>query len=363
MMSKILLTSAILFFISVTAYPQISFKSEMENYYDDNIYNNADKVSDFVSSFTLSSAYDIESEFNNFQIYYAGNLSYFKENLFKSSNTHRIGIVNTYLLSEDDNPLNAGINYTFRNNRDDFEIFDFNQFSVYANYRHSLSPSSTLLAGTLMNGNSYKNFSFFSHYENKFFVKYSKTFATRTSIIMGAELDIKTYMEDLQSSSSNEAIEQSQFYFNIAQSLAEYTGISAYALIRKNLTDGTRYLTADDFIYYEEEIFNDMYSNDGYEFNLSIKHFFSENILLKAEAAFMHRGYSNLPAADAQGYSLDVTREDKQYAAGVELRFNLSSFIPGLTASAGWNYILNKSNDAYYEYDNQMLSAGLGWEL
>jgi hypothetical protein len=363
MMKKIVFTFAILFLVSVTAHPQISFTSEMENYFDDNIYNNADKVSDFVSSFTLSSAYDIESEFNNFQVYYTGNLSYFKENLFKSSNTHRIGIVNTYLLSEDDNPLNAGINYTFRNNRDDFEIFDFTQYSLYANYRHSLSPSGTLLAGTLMNGNNYKSFSFFSHYENKFFVKYAKTFATKTSIITGAELDIKTYMEDLQSSSSNKAIEQSQFYFQIAQSLAEYTGISAYALLRKNITDGTRYLTSDDFIYYEEEIFNDMYSNDGYEFNLSLKHFFSEKILMKAELAYMRRNFTNLPAADEQGYSLDVTREDNQYAAGIEFRFDLGIIIPSLTATAGWNYILNYSNDAYYKYDNQMLSVGFGWEL
>ena len=49
---------------------QISFETYMENYYDDNIYNNSYKVEDFINSFSLNSGYNFESDFNNLQFYY-----------------------------------------------------------------------------------------------------------------------------------------------------------------------------------------------------------------------------------------------------------------------------------------------------
>ncbi|MCK7525416.1 MAG: surface lipoprotein assembly modifier [Ignavibacteriales bacterium] len=138
------------------------------------------------------------------------------------------------------------------------------------------------------------------------------------------------------------------------------TGLSAYAIYQKNLSDGSRYLISDSLIYYEEEIFNDIYSYDGIEAGLGFKHYFNEDIELSLEAKYLIRNYSSLPAADKNGTELDYLREDKQFGFGAGLSFDLSNVINGLSLSTAWNYYKNNSNDYYYKYSNQMISCFTG---
>ena len=115
------------------SFPQFALSTRFESYYDDNIYINFDKTADFVHSGSLDAGYNFESDANNLQLYYMGNVTYFRDYNFKSSNSHKFGVVNTYFISEDGNPLNAGINYAFRNNRDELSVYDLSQLSAYAN--------------------------------------------------------------------------------------------------------------------------------------------------------------------------------------------------------------------------------------
>ena len=123
----------ILFFKSTLA--QFNLYTYYQGIYDDNIFNTSEKVSDFINSISFGTAYNFESEFNNVHLYYEGNLNYFQTTKSKSFDSHRIGLVETHLFSIDDNPLNAGVNYSFRNNRDEYEVYDFDQISAYVNYR------------------------------------------------------------------------------------------------------------------------------------------------------------------------------------------------------------------------------------
>jgi len=349
--------------IIVPIHSQVSLSTKFENYYDDNIYNNAFKTSDYITSFSLSSSYDFESEINNLDFYYISNLSYFQKNIFKSSNSHKLGIVNTLLLSDDGNPLNIGVNYSFRNNREELKLFDFNQLSAYANYRHFFNESDYILIGYLFNKNSYKNLSAFSYYENKGFVKYSATFETKTTLMIGSEIYFKNYIEkiDLENNLNNSS--QLSAYLNLAQSLAENTGISGYVLFRKNIASTTRYLYSDSLIFYEEEIFNDLYSHEGYEIGLTLTQIILPTIVAKFELGFDKKDFKNLPAATIDGYELSEYRKDEQIALGLELQFNLHNIINGLTATCTFNYINNYSNDDFYRYDNQIFMISLGWGL
>ena len=344
-----------------SVYSQFSLSTKFENYYDDNIYNNAYKISDYINSFSLNSSYDFESEINNLDFYYINNLSYFQKNIFKSSNSHKFGIVNTLLVSEDENPLNIGANYSFRKNREELKLFDFSQLLAYANYRHFINESDFLLFGYLFSENNYADLSSFSYYENKGFIKYSATFQTKTTLMIGSEIYFKNYIEKI--SLQNDANNSSQLgaYINLSQSLNDNTGIAVYVYFRKNINSCTRYLYSDSLIYYEEEIFNDLYSHEGYEAGLSLTQIILSTIIAKFEFAYNEKSFSNLPAAAIDGYELSENRKDNQFALGLELQFNLHNFINGLSASCTFNYINNNSNDAFYHYDNQMLMVSLGW--
>ncbi len=351
--SPIILIS-LLYLTSVQA--QFNLYTNYEGIYDDNIFNTSNNVSDFINSLSFGSAYNFESEFNNVQLYYEGSLNLFQTTTSKSFNTHRIGLVETHLFSIDDNPINAGINYSFRNNQDEYVVYDFDQISAYANYRHSIGESDFILPGYIFNRNNYKNFSLFSHYEHKIFLTYISNFETQTSLTLNTEYSLKQYFEEYNFEGYLNQASQIKFKVNVGQSISDLTGLSAFAVYRKNLSDGSRYLVSDSLLYYEEEIFNDIYSYDGIEMGIGFKHYVNEKLELSLEGRYLIRNYSSLPAVDRNGVELSAMREDKQFGFGAGLAYDLSNVMNGLSVSATWNYFKNNSNDYYYNYSNEIIS-------
>jgi hypothetical protein len=346
-------------FLNIPLYSQFDFYTGYQAIYDDNIYNNYEAVSDVINTFGLGTAYNSETENNNVQLFYEGSLSLFKTNILKNFNSHRIGLVETYLFSENSNPLNAGLNYSFRNNKDDFELFDFRQISAYINYRHSVSETDFILPGYLFNSNNYINFTLFSNYENKFFLAWSSSFETGTSFSLRGEAIYKIYVEQYDYPGYQNNATLLKLNFNTAQSLAERTGINGYFSYQKDFSEGSRYVLSDSLVYYEEEIFNNVYSFDSYEFGLGFRHFFGDNIQLSLEAKYLVRNFTALPAADIYGTELNYLREDKLAAFGAGLQFNLGSILNGLLLFTNLNYLKNSSNDYFYDFKNQILSASL----
>ena len=351
------------FFIFQPAQAQFNFYTYYQGIYDDNIYNTSENVSDFINSLSFGSAYNFESEFNNIQVYYEGSLNYFQTVTAKTFDTHRIGLVETHLFSIDDNPLNAGINYSCRNNRDEYEVYDFDQISAYVNYRHSVSESDFILPGYIFNINSYNNFTLYSHDEHRLFLTWISNFETQTSLSLNAEYLIKQYFEEYDYEDYLNEASVFKLRVNVGQSLDDLTGLNGYVIYQKNLSEGSRYVISDSLIYYEEEIFNDIYSYDGVETGLGFRHYFNENIELNLEAKFLIRNYSSLPAVDKNGIELTSMREDSQFGLGAGIVFDLSKMINGLSLSAAWNYIKNKSNDYYYKYSNQIISFSLDYDF
>jgi len=338
---------------------QFDFYAGYQGIADDNIYSNYLQISDFINSLSLGAAYNIESELNNVQAYYEGSLNSFQKNTVKTFNTHRIGLVETHLFSVNNNPLNAGINFSFRNNKDDFIIYDFNQISLYVNYHHSVNETNFINPGYIFKRNNYKNFTLFSHNEHKFFLNWISSFESGTSIMLNAEYNLKNYFESYSYEGYLNKASQLKFMTKLSQALGEKTGVNGYVTYRKNLSDGSRYLLYDTLIYYEEEIFNDIYSADGIETGISLKHYLNEDIELSAEAKYFLRKYSSLNAIDLNSYELNVLRKDKIFGIGAGITYDFNKVINGLSLSANYNYLTSSSNDYFYTYNNQIFSASV----
>ena len=336
---------------------------DVKGYYDDNIFNNYLGASDFINVFTGEIGYDFESEQNNFEIYYTGFFNRYYEYFDKSTTTQKFGAVNTYLFSEDDNPLNIGINYSVRINKEGYYIYDLNQISAYANYMHSLSESNKLQFGVIGNRIDYKNFSLFSHYQLKAFLRSINSFESKTSLTVAAEIDQKNYIEKMKSQGIADEILQVKLFLQIGQGIRDDLGLSIFTLLRKNISGGNRYYSSIDYIYYEEELFNDVYSNEGIESGLTLSYLFRPNIMGRIAGRYEVRNYTNLPAADKEGNDLSELRKDNQFSIGTSLEFGLSEIINGLYLSLNYNFIKNSSNDFYYEYNNQIYAITLGFDF
>ena len=228
---------------------------------------------------------------------------------------------------------------------------------------HSISESNKIQLGVIGNRIDYENFSLFSHYQLKAFLRSINSFESRTSITAAAEIDQKIYIEKMESEGLADEVLQAKLYLQIGQGITDDLGLSAYAFLRNNLSGGNRYFNTVDYIYYEEELFNDIYSNEGIETGLTFSYLFLPNILGKVSGRYEIRNYTDLPAADQEGNELDELRQDNQYSAGASLEFGLSEILSGLYLSLNYNYIKNISNDYYYDYNNQIYAITLGFDF
>ena len=342
---------------------QFYLTADVEGYYDDNIFNNYLNSSDFINAFTGELGYDFETEQNNFEIYYTAFFNRYYEYTDKSTVIQKFGAVNTYLFSENDNPLNVGLNYSFRINKEDYYIYDFNQISAYANYMHSISANNKIQFGVIGNRIDYENFSLFSHYQFKAFFRSINSFKSRTSITAAAEIDQKSYIEDYSSEGFADNVLQAKVYLQLGQGIAEDLGLSAFTFLRKNISGGNRYYSSIDYVFYEEELFNDIYSNEGIETGVTLSYLFRPNIMGKIAGRYEVRNYTDLPAADKEGNDLVELRKDNQFSVGASLEFGLSEILSGLYLSLNYNFIKNSSNDYYYDYNNQVYAISLGFDF
>jgi len=355
----------VLFFslFTLNVYSQFYFSTSVEGYYDDNIFNNYLNSSDFINAFSGELGYDFESEQNNFEIYYIGFFNQYYKYNEKSTTIHKFGAVNTYLFSEYSNPLNVGINYAVRINKEDYYIYDFSQISAYANYMHSISESNKIQLGLIGNRIEYENFSLFSHYQLKSFFRSINSFESRTSLTVAAEIDQKIYIDKMQSQGLADEVLQAKLYMQLGQGITDDLGLSGFVFFRKNLKNGNRYFSTVDYIYYEEELFNNIYSNDGIETGITLSYLFLPNIMGKIAGRYHVRNFTDLPAAAEDGTDLDELRQDNQFSVGASLEFGLSKILSGLYLSLNYNYIKNSSNDYYYDYANQIYAISLGFDF
>ena len=342
---------------------QLYLTANVGGYFDDNIFNNYLIASDFINTFSGELGYDFETEQNILEIYYEGFFNRYYEYADKSTNIHKVGVVNTYLFSEFDNPLNIGLNYTIRNNKEDYYIYDFNQISAYANYTHSISESNKIQIGLVGNRINYENFSIFSNYQFKAFLRSANSFESRTSLTAAVELDQKNYIEDYSSKGLANEVLQVRMYTQLGQGITPKLGLSGFAFFRKNLNGGNRFVNSFDYVYYEEELFNDVYASDGIETGLTLTYLFLPNVIGKISGIYETRNYTDLPVADEEGNDLDELRIDNEFSLGASLEFGLSQIINGLYLSVNYNYIRNKSNDYFYNYNNQIFAISLGFDL
>lgn len=353
----------IIIFVNSEIKAQFYLTADVEGYYDDNIFNNYLNETDFINAFTGELGYDIESEQNNFELYYIGFLNRYYKYTDKSTVIHKFGAVNTYLFSDYDNPLNIGLNYAVRINKEDYYIYDFNQISAYANYMHSLSESNKIQLGVIGNRIDYENFSLFSHYQLKAFLRSINSFESRTSLTIAVEIDQKNYIEDYKSQGLADEVLQAKFYLQLGQGITDDLGLSAFVFLRNNISGGNRYFNNINYVFYEEELFNDIYSNEGIETGLTLSYLFRPNIMGKIASRYEIRNYTDLPAADEEGNDLEELRQDDQFSIGASLEFGLGEILSGLYLSLNYNYIMNSSNDYYYDYTNQIYAITLGFDF
>ncbi|RPI68482.1 MAG: hypothetical protein EHM47_14460 [Ignavibacteriales bacterium] len=218
-----------------------------------------------------------------------------------------------------------------------------------------------LTLGYLFRRNNYKNLSLFSHYEHNAFLRWTSEFKTGTSINGDAEINNKRYFDTYNEPGYADYALLLKFSSKIYQVLSDKSGLVLNFEYLKNLTEESRYMVDNEYIYFEEEIFNDMYSADGLSAGLQFTQMIIDEIIIGAEIKYLSRNFTSLPAADPTGISQEFLREDDQFMTGALINFDFAFMLEGMSLEVRWNYIRNKSNDYYFDYDNNLISFSINY--
>lgn len=375
-MKQTLPIAYLLLLCSVAASAQLSVGIQIGTLIDDNAFNNYLQIQDRLTEMSLQGAYDWETETSNTQLFYTGSLNYFTLLPARTFQVHDAGLVYTHLLGEDDETtLNAGGTLTVRANHDEFRIYDHTQVSFYGNLGGNLSDLVRVKGGYKFRSVAFTELNDFNYLEHSLFAQAAVSLPTKTSFILQTDLGLKKYASPnavesdatppqfgrsgRSSAVTTPGVTQLTGTFRFGQGITEKTGISLTGQYQVSLQKETRYLTSEDGILTDDELFDDHYGYEGPLGSLMFTQILPAGVRLRASGLVERRHYSNRPAFDLLGLQVAPQRVDTRSALSLSLGKTFPSV--GLQASLAFDHIINGSNDAFYNYRNTTLSLQLSF--
>jgi hypothetical protein len=137
--------------------------------------------------------------------------------------------------------------------------------------------------------------------------------------------------------------------------------LTATAVVRFNLTDSARYVAQfANTLGLNEDIYNDFFSYEGPEVQLTLKQTIPLGITLSLSAEYAARTYF-APAFDLAGNEIEPNRVDRRFAA----EFYASRYIEigggfGIDLVMAGTLVSSQSNDEYNDYAVRSIALGLG---
>jgi len=341
---------------------------------DDNAFNNYLQIDDRLTEVSLQGAYDWETETSNLQLFYTATLDYFALLPSRSFQVHSSGLVFSHTADEDEQTLvNVGGTFTLRDNRDDFTIYDHSQVSLYGNLRSYFSDVLRVSAGYTFRSVWFSEWSELNYLEHTLFIQPAISLPTRTTFILQADLGFKGYTTPNPNDSGSDGparrmgrsgtevatpgVTQLSGSLRIGQGLAERTGLSLTASYQVSLAKESRYLSFEDGLLTDDEIFDDHYGYDGPLVSLMLTQILPADFRVRASGSLQERRYSNRPAFDLLGQPVASQRIDTRSVLSFSLEKSFPAF--GLQASLAYDHIINSSNDEFYTYRNHAISLTL----
>ncbi len=357
-----------------TALAQLRIGANVTTMYDDNVNNNYLRITDKVAQLSLQTAYEWERETHNTQIFYTGTLNYYDAVNERSFHYHSTGLTYSKLFGRDrQSLLNAGATYNLRADREAYTFYDHQQFSAYANLKHPLTENLLGRFGYSLRSLNFKELGDFNYTEHYFFAQLTRSLATKSTIIVEADLGTKIYATGnvdtttsqtgmrgrgrLMTTTSTPSVTQLIGLARVGQSLFEGTGLSVTAQYQINLQKEARFLSSDYGTISDDELFDDHYGYEGLQTSVMLTQLLPVGLVMKISGGAQNRNYADRPAYDLLGTQIADKRIDTRRILSAQLEKQFKSL--GISLGLSYDYIRNSSNDLYYDYRNHAFAVEL----
>jgi hypothetical protein len=367
-----------------TAQAQLTKSIDITTYYDDNLFRSPQPVTDFLTDFSVGLNYTPEKSDMNY--YYGGSWLIYQDNTLRNFSTHSLGFdYSTLFGKKNAHNFYMGADFTLRVNGEEYNYYDYNQLLAYSNVRYDLDGL-FIKAGYNFRYRSYSNLPDLTNTRHFVFVQANKSFDTRTTVIVEADLGSKSFggqelfsgseggrgmgrMSSSHTSSTAQtpSLNQAVFLTRITQSLHDKVGI--YAQYRKqiSLTNETSFINADGY-YQDEELFDDPFSYESESFSSQLTWVMPWSMKLKIGGALLSKNYISEQAFTSADDTLGlggIRLDDRaNYYVKFTKTINLKKdWVKSLRFNLDYSYIRNESNSYWYDYKNAVIGGGLQWNF
>ena len=336
---------------------------------DSNAFGSHEEESDLIGRINLYLANRLTGSRSQLEYYFSGTGNLFTRAEDRAFSLGTAGLAYARKIGGNRSMVNASAGVSARLDRSYYDIYDY--VSTQAALSGKVYPSS----GVMLRGNyrvkhrGYWNLDLFNHTEHQLTGEISGFLPSRTTLKADLRFgykdnkDTETQTQTTggfgrwrdQAASfvvdpgvSNEA--QLVYGLQIAQSVAEGTGLSLRYQIQTSLKSGGTYLTGEETTYSgEDDLFNDRYDYKGHEWTFRLTHQLPGKSKLVASAGYEIRDFEGRQPMDLDGEPLDIAgfRRDRSGFGSLSLEKPLAA---NLDLGIWYGLDRNRSNDPYYHY-------------
>ncbi len=380
-----------IFVINHSLLAQFSSSLEVNSAFDDNVFRSPEPTEDFISNLDV----DLGYKFNNkkLQIFYNGNFIFYRNLKERNLSLHQFGI-NYYIpFGKDDlHTLYIGGNGLTRIDGEEYKEYDYNQLYAYANFRFDLE-NLFLKTGYNFRYRDYSNIPELTNLRHYIYIQVNKSFSTRTTLILEADLGYKAFKSQILYSRDNEdgddsnhgpggQIRPSRFVTSIsevppmgqlillarvAQSIYEKMGV--YIQYRKqiSLSDQITSVTGNDY-YQDEELFDDPFSYEGQGISTQLTWMMPWSMKVQIGGSLIDKNYISEQAFvsidDTVGSGGQRIDDQNNLFLNFTKTFNFKrKWMNALMFNIYIGYTNNKSNSYWYNYTNRIIGGGIQWRF
>jgi len=359
--------------LTATVLAQFTVETNCGTTVDNNIDNNYLRIADRIASGSIKTGYGWSSDQTETGLSYTGGLSYYSQIIDRSFYTHQVNVDYERTSGEEDaSTFSANAGFSARLDRGDYSLYDHQIYNGSLQAEHSFAESFLTEGKYSFQYVSFNELSAFNYLEHALGSQVSMHFDTKTTLIIRGDLGMKIYSTAnydsttansgmsrgrKQSTQSSPTVTQLSGLVRIGQSIFENTGLSLTANYQWNLQRESRYLVSEYGTISDDALFDDHYGYEGLQLRTMLTQVISSDTRIRLVGNWQNKLYSNLAAYDLAGNLLSGQRSDTRTTLSMQLTKEFESL--GITLNAAYDYIVNASNDSFYDYTNNALSVGL----
>jgi hypothetical protein len=359
--------------LAVPALAQLRVETNFGTMLDDNIDNNYMHIADRIASGSLKTGYSLSSDQTETGLSYTGGLSYYSQVIDRSFNTHQLNFEHERKFGEENaTTLNASAGFSTRIDRGDYSLYDHQSYNGTLQLKHFFTETLKGVGTYAFNYVRFSELQAFNYTEHMLGTEGAAYFSTKTTLIARANFGMKIYTTAnydsttassslgrgrTHSSQSAPSVMQLRGMVKVGQSIFENTGLSLTAHYQWNIQKESRYLVSEYGNISDDALFDDQYGYEGLQLSGMLTQVFSSDARLRLVGSWQNKLYSNLAAYDLADNLVSGQRNDTR--TSVSLQFSKEFELLGITLHASYDYIVNASNDSFYDYTNNAFSIGL----